>query len=254
MTGRSFLSAPAPTVAIEVSATTVSGVAASPRGSTWTITAHATETLPAGAITPALNASNVHDKGSACGAVQRVIAALGVRRPRVALVVPDPVAKVSLVRFDSVPARPDDLDQLVRFHVRKSAPFRIEDAQVTHAPGVRLPDGGCEYIVALARRDVVSEYEGLATAAGAYPGLVDLSCFNVINAVLASSGAPAGDWLLVHVRPEYASVAILRGTDLRFFRNRSGDSEDSLADLVHQTAMYHEDRLGGTGIERVILS
>lgn len=251
---RSLLSTPSPTVAVELSATAVSAVAVSPRGSGWTVSTHASEPMPPGALVPALNTRNIHDQMGAVAALQRVFQALDVRPSRIALLVPDPVAKVSLVRFDNVPARTDDLDQLIRFHVRKSAPFRIEDAQVTYAPGAHLPEGGQEYVVALARRDVIAEYEALSAAAGAHAGIVDLSSFNIINAVLASATPPEGDWLLVHIRPDYASVAILRGGDLLFFRNRSGDGEGSLSDLVHQTAMYYEDRLGGGGIERVILT
>ena len=47
-------------------------------------------------------------------------------------------------------------------------------------------------------------------------------------------------------RPEYGTLAILRGRDLIFFRNRAEGSDETLADLVHQTAMYYEDRLGGS--------
>lgn len=251
---RALLSTPPPTVAVELSATAVSAVAVSRRGSGWTVSAHASAPMPAGAVVPALNARNIHDPEGAGAALQRVFQELDLRPARIALLVPDPVAKVSLVRFDNVPSRADDLDQLIRFHVRKSAPFRIDDAQVTYAPGARLPEGGREYVVALARRDVIAEYEALSAAAGAHAGLVDLSSFNVINAVLASDTAPEGDWLLVHIRPDYSSVAILRGGDLLFFRNRSEEGEGSLTDLVHQTAMYYEDRLGGAGIERVILT
>ncbi|MBI3264617.1 MAG: pilus assembly protein PilM [Acidobacteria bacterium] len=250
---RSLLSTPAPTVAVELSSTAVAAVAATPRGSGWIVSTHATEPLPTGAVVPALNTRNVHDQAVAAAALQRVFQTLDVRPSRIALLVPDPVAKVSLIRFDNVPARTDDLDQLIRFRVRKSAPFRVEDAQMTYARGARLPEGGQEYVVALARRDVITEYEALSAAAGAHAGIVDLASFNVINAVLAST-PPGGDWLLVHIRPDYSSVAILRGGHLLFFRNRSGDGEGSLADLVHQTAMYYEDRLGGEGIERVILT
>ncbi len=66
--------------------------------------------------------------------------------------------------------------------------------------------------------------------------------------------APAGDWLLVHIAPDYASIAILRGEHLIFFRNRAADGEGTLADLVHQTAMYYEDRLSGDGFSRVVLA
>jgi hypothetical protein len=75
----------------------------------------------------------------------------------------------------------------------------------------------------------------------------------VINAILGGSGAPSGDWLLVNVALDWASMAILRGQELMFFRSRGSEGEGTLADLVHQTAMYYEDRLSGAGFSRVML-
>jgi len=73
------------------------------------------------------------------------------------------------------------------------------------------------------------------------------------------SGSPrasSGDWLLVHVAADYASIAILRGSHLIFFRNRTtdADGEGTLADVVHQATMYYEDRLQGSGFTRVFLA
>jgi Tfp pilus assembly PilM family ATPase len=116
-----------------------------------------------------------------------------------------------------------------------------------------MPDGQ-DFIVALARRAVVEEYEALCGEAGATAGLVDLATLNVINAVLAGSTVPAGDWLLVNVAADSASIAILRGADLIFFRNRAADTDGTVADLMHQTAMYYEDRLKGDGFARVMLA
>ena len=62
------------------------------------------------------------------------------------------------------------------------------------------------------------------------------------------------DWLLVNVAPDWASIAILRGPQLIFFRSRTSEGEGTLADLIHQTAMYYEDRLSGTGFAKVLLS
>jgi Tfp pilus assembly PilM family ATPase len=157
------------------------------------------------------------------------------------------------VRFEKVPSRANDLDQLVRWQVRKSAPFPIDEAQVSYVAGLRHPDGQ-EFVVSVARRDVVREYEALCAEAGAHAGLVDLATFNVINAVLAGSASPSADWLLVNVAADSASIALLRGPHLLFFRNRASDSEGTLADLVHQTAMYYEDRLQGAGLARVVLA
>jgi Tfp pilus assembly PilM family ATPase len=160
---------------------------------------------------------------------------------------------VSLVRFEQVPTRQTDLDQLVRWQVRKSAPFPIEEAQVSYVPALGHADGQ-EFLVSLARRDVIHEYEALCAEAGAHAGLVDLATFNVVNVLLAGSAPPANDWLLVNVAADSASIALLRGPHVIFFRNRANDTEGTLADLVHQTAMYYEDRLQGAGFSRVVLS
>ena len=177
---------------------------------------------------------------------------VGARR-RIALVLPDSAAKISLVRFDKVPAKAQDLDQLIRWQVRKSAPFRIEDAQVAWQPGLALPGGGREYLVTIARRDIVVGYERACEAAGVHAGIVDISSFNQINAMLA--GRPvAGDWLLIDIAADFATLAVVRGEDVIFYRNRAAADENELAELVHQTAMYHEDRLGGGGFARVILA
>ena len=242
-----------PPVAVEFAANRVSAAAIEFRGGKAVVSAHASEPLPDGVLVPSLTAANLHDRAALIGALGRVFDRLGGRPRRVGVVIPDPVAKVSLVRFEQVPARRQDLDQLVRWQVRKAAPFPMEDAQVSYAPGIRGADGQ-EFIVVSARRDTVREYEEVCSEVGSHPGLVDLATFNVVNAVLAGSAPPSGDWLLVNVTADYASIAILRDEHLIFFRNRAADTEGTLADLVHQTGMYYEDRLSGTGFSRVLLA
>ena len=88
---------------------------------------------------------------------------------------------------------------------------------------------------------------------GVHAGLVDLSTFGVINGILSSAAAPSGDWLLVHVTGNYFTLAVMRDGALLFFRNRS-EEEGTLADLMHQTAMYYEDRLNGSGFGRVLIA
>ena len=251
---KSFLSPAPPTVAVEIAPHHVSAATVAGRDSALSITGHAVETVPAGTVVPSLNATNISDPKPAGAALRRVFERLGTRPKRVALAIPDSVAKVSLLKFDKVPARARDLDELIKWQVRKAAPFRIEDAQLTYIPGLKAPDGSTEFVVVMARKDIVREYELVCEEAGAQAGLVDLATFNVINAVLAGSQPPVNDWLLVHVTQDDATMAILRGNDVVFFRNRVADGEAGLADMVHQTAMYYEDRLSGSGFGRVVLA
>jgi type IV pilus assembly protein PilM len=241
----------APAVAVEITSGRVSAASLDWHGGQPAVAAHASEPLPDGALVASLTTTNAHDRPAVVAALSRLLEQVG-RPRRIGLVIPDSVAKVSIVRFEQVPSRVQDLDQLVRWQVRKSAPFAIDEAQVSYVPGLHAEDGH-EFIVTLAKRSVIQEYEQLCAEAGAHAGLVDLATLNVINAVLAGRGAPSGDWLLVNIAADYTSIALLRGPNLIFFRNRAADTDGTLADLVHQSAMYYEDRLKGGGFSRVIL-
>jgi type IV pilus assembly protein PilM len=249
----SWLASPPPAVALDINATRVIGVALGEHGGEHVVTAHAIEPITDAVAAPALNAPNIHDEKALADAIREVLQRLGYRTRRVALVLPDTVAKVSLIRFDKVPARAQDLDQLIRWQMRKAAPFRIEDAQFAWQPALPVAGGGREYLVTVARRDIIRGYEQACMAAGVHAGLVDIASFNHINAVIAGA-PPAGDWLLVNVAADYATLALVRDGVIIFFRNRTAAGEGDLADLVHQTAMYHEDRLGGGGFSRIVLA
>ncbi len=246
----SLRAAPVPSTAVELASNYVCAAALDLGGTKPTITAHAVETLAEGVLVPSLTHPNLLDRRTLVTTLQRVLD--GVGRPRrIALVLPDTVAKVSLVKFEKVPPSAADLDQLIRWQVRKAAPFPIEEAQVSYVAGAQHADGQ-EYLVSLARRDVIRDYEDLCAEAGSQAGLVDISTFNVVNAVLAGTAA-GGDWLLVNVAADSSSIVILRGPHPIFFRSRGADADGSLADLVHQTAMYYQDRLQGQGFARVLL-
>jgi type IV pilus assembly protein PilM len=248
----SWLASPPLDAAIEIAPEAVSIAVLGGRGQHAVVEGYAVEPLPAGAVVPSLTATNIPDRDAVVRTLRAACESVGVRPRRVALVIPDLAAKVSLVRFDRVPPRRDDLDQLVRWQMKKSTPFPVEDACVTYTPGARGADGN-EYVVVAARRETIREYEGVCEDAGIEAGLVDLSTLGVVNLFLSSGPAATGDWLVVHMRPEYTSIVILRGEDVIFFRNRAEGDEEELQDVVHQTAMYYQDRLGGRGFKRILL-
>lgn len=234
-----------PAAAIEIASSRVTVVEMSTtRGARPSVLAQATERLPEGAVVPALTGLNIVDPVEVAGALERAFAAADMSVPsRAALVIPDSVARVSLITLDELPARAADLDQVVRWQIKKSTPFPLDEAQLSHFV-VRQDGPKASVAVVVARRSVVAEYEALATHLGIQPGIVDLASFNVMNAVIGA-GASAGDWLLVHLASEATSLAILRGPSLMFYRHRTAVDEEPLGSLVHQTAMYHQDRLGG---------
>ena len=181
----SWFTSPRPDVAIAIAPGQVIAVGLAAGDGAPSLARHASAALPDGALVPALNAHNVVDRAAVHAAVRQVLEQVG-RPKRIGLVVPDPAARLSIVRFDTVPASRDDLDQLVRFHVKKAAPFPIEAAHLAFVPGRRLDGGAQEFVVALARRDVVEEYEAACTAAGAHAGVVDLATCSLLNLAMTA--------------------------------------------------------------------
>jgi Tfp pilus assembly PilM family ATPase len=243
-----------PTVAIEIARRRVTVVELGRSGGGPVVNTCASESLPEGVVTPGLTGPNIPEPGPVVEALGRALARAGLRSAgRAALVIPDSVARVSLITFEKLPARASDLDQLVRWQLRKATPFPIDDAQVTHFPASADTNGIMLAAVA-ARRDVIAQYEAVTDALGIRAGIVDLASMNVMNAVIAAGAAPPGDWLLVHLAAEGTTLAILRGSNLLFYRHRMSVEAEPLAALVHQTAMYHEDRLGTSQFTKVWLA
>ena len=245
----SWLASAPPDAAIEIAPDAVSVAALGSRGLETVVQAYGSAELPPGAVTPALVGHNIVDRATVAQALRTACDRAGHRPGRAALIIPDVAARVALVRFDQIPPRRDDLDQLIKWQMKKSLPFSPDEASIAHSPGVRSGAGG-EFVVVAARRDVVAEYEAVCDDIGVHAGLVDLATLSVVNLYLSGS-TPAGDWLIVHIRPEFTSIAIMRGTDLIFFRTRAEGDPEPLADVVHQTAMYYQDRLSGHGLSRV---
>ena len=255
MTQRDLFRTPPPDVAVEIDQAHVAVARLSWRGGEAVVAAHVSLPLAPGLVTPGLSALNIADVPAVSQVVDRALADLGGSRPsRVSLIVPDTVAKVSLLKLEKVPARAADLQEIVRWQIRKTAPFPIEQAVLSISPGARGADGGSEFVVALSRADVIQQYEQVCLMAGAHAGLVDLSTFGVINSILGGATVPSGDWLLVHVTASYLTLAVMRDEALLFFRHRGEEAEGTLADLMHQTAMYYEDRLNGGGFGRVLIA
>ena len=209
MSLRDLLQTPAPDVAVEIDRTHVAAARLAWRGGQAVISAHVSEPLPAGLVVPGLAALNMADVPALSQSIARALSQLGGSRPsRVSLIVPDTVAKVSLLKLEQVPPRASDLREIVRWQIRKTAPFPLEQAVLSISEGARGAEGGSEFIVAVSREDVIHQYEQACLMAGVHAGLIDLSTFGVINSMLANTTAPSGDWLLVHVTDTYLTLAV----------------------------------------------
>ena len=251
---RWLFTTPGPAVAVSIVPERVTAVQVESGRQGAVVRGHGRAPLPEGAVRPAVRDSNLADAAVVADAVDDALGQLPRRPRRVALLLPDGAARVSMVRFANVPARAADLDAMIRWQIRRTVPFGVDEAQLDWSPGRRTAGGEQEFVVVVAQRTVIEEYEQACTAAGVHAGLVDLLGFGLIDAALAGgAGDDGADWLLVHTGAGSISLAVVRGRHPLLFRTVAAHGQAPGA-FVHQTAMYYEDRLGGAGLARALIA
>jgi type IV pilus assembly protein PilM len=240
---------PGPTLACEL---TTDHVVAGRLGESGAIVEFYTaRDLPVGALAPSLSATNVHDREALRAAIHSALSSVGGHSRDVALILPDAAIRVALLDFETLPAREQELAPLVRFRLKKSVPFDVEQAVLSYQ--VDRNAAATTVIAAASPRTVIEEYESLFRDEGYEPGVV-------LPSVLAGLGVIAGDApaLVVHTDTRSVSVAGVSGGHLRLVRaleNSAGAAltGEQLAEEVYPSLVFFEDTFSAR-IERVLYS
>jgi Tfp pilus assembly PilM family ATPase len=172
----------------------------------------------------------------------------------IGLVLPDPVARVSLMPVTEFLGKDStEVESLVRFRLRKAVPFDIKDAKLA----VAFPEGGATdslaLVVAIAL-PVLEGYEQALVSLGLQPGLVELAGLAILGAVDAAR--PPGDRLVVNWDEGYVSLLLSRGGQPALVRVLTTEEASMREDVVREaanTVLYYRDKLGGTGLQSVLV-
>jgi type IV pilus assembly protein PilM len=182
----------------------------------------------------------------------------------ISLLLPDSVARVSLLDFPELPLRRKEALPLLRFRLQKTIPFRMDDAVLGFTTLGHQPDGTSRLLAVLLHRNVLGQYEDLLRELGVQPGLVDLSSLNLLNLCRGDLGPTLpsdGDWLLANVTEDFLTLLILRGDEIVFFRCKgrqslsgsNGFSTEWALRELRGSLSYYTERLGGKELQRCFL-
>jgi type IV pilus assembly protein PilM len=248
-----LVSDPPPLLVFEISRQAVVGAQRHPRS--LRIERRAEHRLPEGAIEPDPGRLNVHDPEALRRAVANLLEQLGpVRRPQVALILPDASARLTVLDFDQFPADAQEQQKLLRFRLKKTVPFDIEQARL--ACRTWPSAGGFSVLVAAVPAEIVRQYEAPFEDAGLWPGHVSLSTAAALN--LNRGGEMI---LFVKLAGGAMTIAAVDGSAVRMIRNvetlqlSQTTPRQALADIaadLYPTMVFVADRLG-TAVRRVLL-
>jgi len=192
--------------------------------------------------------------GSALVEVQAVNP--GKRRREIALLLPDLSARVTVLSFDQLPEKSEEILPLVRFRLKKSVPFDVEDAAIAWRPmgrraGQEERNQSRDLLVAVTPRAIVRQYEGIFEELGYLPGEVTVSTMAGLNLLVDSPDAASGSMLLRSSDSEM-TIAVTSQQELRMLRaTEYGDEPIDGAENserfrdIYSCAVFFQDTYGG---------
>jgi len=187
----------------------------------------------------------------------------GTRPGRVSLILPDNLAKISLLSLPERPASRKHLEALVHAKMRRAVPFKLDEASLAYQI---LPGDGREaaVLVVLVRRTLVERFERALDSLGARTGLVDISTPNLLNLyrdMLDGAERNGADTGLLNCTRNYFSLVLVRGGRLIFFRCKTFAIDEAvhdgpngvLAREIASSLSYYREKLGGDGVGKIFV-
>jgi type IV pilus assembly protein PilM len=242
---------PHPPLVVEIAATHAAAARwGKARGNLET---YAVEPVPAGAIAPSPVEANITNPDAVRGALRRVFGRVPVRGSDVALLIPDPVVRVFILPFETFPRRAEDALPLLRWRLKKSVPFDVDETVVSWMRQAGR-EGNLEILAAVARRRIVREYEEIIESLEARAGVVLSSTISTLP-LLEERGAA----LLVRMCGRTLTTVIVHAGNLCVYRSTEMPAEaglldpQAMLDEIFPAIAYYQDAWGGM-IDRVRMS
>jgi hypothetical protein len=159
---------PHPALAVEISPLQIAAVRWSRVGQIEDV---AVEPLAPGALLASPVEANLADVPALRTALTKACSKLQVKDQPVTLLLPDPVIRVFVQHFDDFPRAHREALPMLRWKLRKSIPFEIDDAVLSYNRQTGRK-AGVDVVTVLARQRIVREYEQLAESAEMFPGVI----------------------------------------------------------------------------------
>ncbi|MGH9352640.1 MAG: hypothetical protein ACRD2G_10845 [Terriglobia bacterium] len=199
--------------------------------------------LDAGVVEPSPSQMNVAKPEMLSQAIKVVSDAIGSGGGRTALLLPDAAVRVNILDFETLPSKKKEMEALVRWKIKDSLGFAVEEARISYQKARRAP-GKIELLVIAVKKDVLAQYEAVIEDERGGPAVVLPATFTLL-ALLPETDP--GVQLLIHVCSGWVTHALVEGERLRFWRSRQLAQNSGTTEVVSEAARAAasaRDRMG----------
>jgi hypothetical protein len=204
--------------------------------------------IPEGVVRVSMTEPNLVDPVAFGRVLRSLIEHSGVADgARVAVVLPDATARIALLEAEG-----PDLEDAVRFRLRKAVPFDTREAQVAVTPLPRVGGAKAMALAAVIAGPVLDGYEAAFREGGLFVGQVELASLALLRFV----GEGGGDRVFVNWDEQAVTFWVVRaGRPLvvRALPARVVGSQQELVREVGNTVLYYRERLGGDTLSGGVL-
>lgn len=215
------------------------------------------EPLPHGALEINPFKPNIHSMDAVTNALKNLWLRNTQKASRVCLLLQDRCALVFNLAMEHAAKSHAECVELIRFKLKKSIPFRLEDAQISYFDSAGMLDYSSRNLwVFVLNHALLHQYEQfLQSVLDVDVGLVDLASMGVMNLAhpaIRTNGFSEKDVLFIHLNNDYLSLAITQKSRLTSFRTRPLENVsvpvEAAMEEIHPTVMYYQDKLSGQGL------
>jgi type IV pilus assembly protein PilM len=198
--------------------------------------------LEAATVQPGLTSANFPEQATIAAALRRAVDEVALRDKQLTLVVPDAAVRVLVLDFESLPSKAQEAMPIVRFRLRKLAPFEVDDAAVSYQI-MRQEQGQTRVLVTVMPAEIRAEYESVVRAAGYEPAVILSSTLASLAALRSSDAA-----LVVNRNGLSLTTAIANGDELLLHRTlelpaSAAAQREEAAQAVSVASAYFEDTM-----------
>jgi type IV pilus assembly protein PilM len=232
-----------PAAALEI---TSAGVIAAATAAAGQAPVYAVEGLAAFSVAPGLAEGNLTNAAAVSAAIRSAMEQVRPRVKAVTVVVPDSAVRVFVLDFDTLPSKMEETLPVLRFRLRKSVPFDVEAAGISHqvlSEGSAKLETQWKVLAAVMPGPVLAEYEAAVRAAGYEPGVVMPSSLAMLAAIDSTEAV-----LAANLSTQSLTTTIVSGNDILLYRTVElpADAYERQIEVQRSVAVaaaFYEDKL-----------
>lgn len=196
------------------------------------------ETFRAGVVSPELA-----NEGALAETLRRLRNETG-RWDKASLLLPDAWFRINIVEVPSLPDRPQEALDVVRWSLKRTLPIPPEQLRVAYTVLSRAANG-VKVLVFSAVAATLAAIERVFAAAGIELVLIEPVGINIWNAITVREADTPSTRLFVYVGDNDFTTAVFRGAQPLFIRSRNLSGDRTLVQEIRLSANYLRESLSG---------